>query len=62
MARTKRAVVVWLLVVAAIAAAATSLITDPTGSHLELAPVFVGTALAVVGVRVFRSRSGRPRS
>ena len=55
MAQTKRGVAVWLLVVAAIAAAATSLITDPTGAHLELAPVFVGTALAVVGVRVFLS-------
>jgi len=53
---------VWLLVVAVIAAVATSLITDPTGAHLELAPVFVGTALAVVGVRVFRSRPGRHRS
>jgi hypothetical protein len=61
-AQTKRGVAVWLLVVAAIAAVAASLITDTTGAHLELAPVFVGAALAAAGVRMFRSRSGRRRS
>ena len=49
----------WLLAVAAIAAVAASLITDTTGAHLELAPVFFGAAVAVVTVRVFRTRSGR---
>jgi len=37
------------------------LVTDPTGAHLELAPLFVGAALAVVVVRFFRSRSRRDR-
>ena len=62
MAQTKRGVAVWLLVVAVIAVVTASLITDTTGAHLELAPVFVGAALAAAGVRMFRSRSGRRRS
>ena len=62
MAQTKRGVAAWLLVVVALAAAAASLITDTSGAHLELAPVFVGAAVAVASVRMFRSRSGRHRS
>ena len=52
----------WLLVVAAFAAGAASLISDTSGAHLELAPVFFGAALAVVAVRMFRSRPRRERS
>jgi hypothetical protein len=62
MARTKHGVAGWLLVVAALAVLAASLITDTTGSHLELAPVFVGAAVAVAAVRLFRHRSGRRRT
>jgi len=61
-AQTKRGVAVWLLVVTAIAAGAASLISDPSGAHLELAPVFFGAALAVVTVRMFRSRPRRHRT
>jgi hypothetical protein len=61
-AHTKRGVAAWLLVVAALAAVAASLITDTSGAHLKLAPVFFGAALAVVAVRIFRSRPGRRRS
>ena len=56
---TKHGVAAWLLVVAATAVLAASLITDTTGSHLELAPVFVGAAVAVTAVRMFWHRSGR---
>jgi hypothetical protein len=62
MARTKRGVATWLLVVTAVAVLVASLITDTSGAHLELAPVFVGAALAAAAVRLFRSRSGRRRS
>ena len=62
MTLTKRGVAIWLLVVTVIAAMAAHLITDTSGAHLKLAPVFVGAALAVVAVRIFRSRSGRPGS
>jgi uncharacterized membrane protein (UPF0136 family) len=61
MARTKQGVAVWLLVVTAIAAVAAYLISDTSGAHLKLAPVFVGAALAAAAVRMFRSRSGRHR-
>jgi UPF0716 family protein affecting phage T7 exclusion len=59
MARTKHGVAGWLLVVAALAVLAASFITDTSGAHLELAPVFVGAAVAVAAVRMFRHRSGR---
>jgi hypothetical protein len=62
MSRTKQGVAVWLLVVTATACVAASLITDTSGAHLELAPVFVGAALAVVAIRVCRSRPGRHRA
>ena len=61
MARTKHGVAGWLLVVAALAVLAASFITDTTGSHLQLAPVFVGAAVAAAAVRTFVHRSGRRR-
>ena len=45
--------------VVAMAAAGAVLVTDSTGAHLQLAPVFVGAALALTFVRAFRSRSRR---
>jgi hypothetical protein len=62
MSRTKHVVAAWLLVVAALAVLAASLISDTTGAHLQLAPVFVGAAVAAAAVRMFRSRSGRRRT
>ena len=59
MTSTKQGVATWLLVVAAAALLAASLITDTSGANLELAPVFLGAALALVAVRPFRHRSGR---
>jgi len=50
---------VWLLVVAAVAAGAASLISDTSGAHLELAPVFLGAAIAVAAGRLYRSRPRR---
>jgi uncharacterized membrane protein (UPF0136 family) len=61
-ATTKRGVAAWLLVVGALAAVSAYLVTDTSGAHLKLAPVFVGVALAVATVRMFRSRSRRGRS
>jgi hypothetical protein len=61
MAQTKHAVAVWLLVVTANAAVAAYLISDTSGAHLELAPVFVGAAVAVAAIHVFRSRPRRHR-
>jgi hypothetical protein len=52
-------VAAWLLVVAVLAIGCALLVTDPTGAHLELAPVFVGAALALASVRAFRARSRR---
>jgi hypothetical protein len=60
--RYKRVTAVWLLLPAVGAGVAACLVTDSPGAHLELAPVFVGVALAVATVRTFRSRSRRPRS
>ena len=62
MTSTKQGVATWLLVVAAAALLAASLITDTSGANLELAPVFVGAALALVAVLSFRARSGPRRS
>ena len=61
MARNRHAVTVWLLVVTAIAAVTAYLISDTSGAHLELAPVFVGAAVAVAAIHVFRSRPRRQR-
>ncbi len=61
MARTKRSVTAWLLVVGGFAVMAAYLVSDGSGAHLELAPVFFGVAIAVVFVRIFRARSGRSR-
>jgi len=60
--RNKRVMAVWLLLPAVGAGVAACLVTDSPGAHLELAPVFVGVALAVVSVRTYRSRSRRGRS
>jgi uncharacterized membrane protein YgaE (UPF0421/DUF939 family) len=61
MTRTKQGVATWLFLVAAAALLAASLITDTSGANLELAPVFVGAALALVSVRLFLHRSGSRR-
>ncbi len=61
MASTRSTVTAWLLVVGGLAVMAAYLVSDRSGAHLELAPVFFGVALAVVFVRMFRSRSGRGR-
>ena len=58
-AHTKRGVAVGLLVSAVFAITGALLVTDPTGAHLELAPLFVGVALALASLRAFRSRSRR---
>ena len=47
----------WLLLVGGFATVAACLVTDSSGAHLQLAPVFVGVALAVATVWMFRSRS-----
>jgi hypothetical protein len=60
-ASTKRTVTAWLLVVGGFAVLAAYFVSDSTGAQLELAPVFFGVAIAVVFVRMFRSRSGRWR-
>jgi hypothetical protein len=60
--KSKRVMAVWLLLPAVGAGVAACLVTDSPGAHLELAPVFVGVALAVVTVRTYRSRSRRGRS
>ena len=62
MASTKRTVTAWLLVVGGLAVTSAYMVSDSSGAHLELAPVFFGVALAVAFVRLFRSRSGRGRS
>ena len=54
--RTTHGVATWLLLLAAAAVLAASLITDSSGARLELAPVFVAAALAAVAIRSFRSR------
>jgi len=54
-------VAAWLLVVGALATASAYLVSDSSGAHLELAPLFFGVAMAVVVVRMFRSRSRRGR-
>ena len=61
-ARTKRTMAAWLLVVGGFAVLAAYLIKDGSGANLELAPLFFGVAIAVVSVRTFRSRSRRFRS
>jgi hypothetical protein len=50
-----------LFVVGGLAMISAYLVGDTSGAHLELAPVFIGLAIAVVFVRMFRSRSGRGR-
>jgi len=50
-----------LLVCALAAGIGALLVTDPTGAHLELAPRFVGAALAIAWSRAVRSRSRRNR-
>jgi hypothetical protein len=61
-ANTKRTMAAWLLVVGGFAVVSASLVSDGSGAHLELAPLFFGVALAVVFVRTFRSRSRGGRS
>jgi len=61
LASTKRTVTAWLLVVGGLAVMAAYFMSDSSGAHLELAPLFFGVAMAVVFVRMFRSRSGRHR-
>jgi hypothetical protein len=62
-ALTKRgAIADWLLVVVTMAAAAAYLISDTSGAHLELAPLFVGAAVVVAALRLLRSRPGRHRA
>ena len=61
MALTKRAMTVSVTLVAVLAIGSALLVTDTTGAYLELAPVFVGAALALVLVLAFRSRSRRNR-
>ena len=58
MAWTKREAAAWLLLVGVIAAGSARLVSDSTGAHLELAPLFVGVALAVAVVRLARHRRG----
>jgi hypothetical protein len=60
-ASTKRTMAAWLLVVGGFAVLAAYLVSDSTGAQLELVPVFFGAAIAVVFIRMFRSRSGRWR-
>ena len=54
-------VALWLLLVGALAGAAACLVTDRSGAHLQLAPVFLGVALAVAALWLLRSRSRRGR-
>jgi hypothetical protein len=54
-------VALWLLLFGALAGAAACLVTDSSGAHLQLAPVFLGVALAVAAVWLLRSRSRRGR-
>ncbi len=61
MARTKRTMAAWLLVVGGFAVTTAYLIRDGSGANLELAPLFFGVAIAVVFVRTFRTRSRRFR-
>ncbi|HRD60022.1 MAG TPA: hypothetical protein PLZ93_08935 [Nocardioides sp.] len=61
MAHTKRGMAFGLLVCALAAGIGALLVTDPTGAHLELAPLFVGAALAIAWSRAVRSRSRRNR-
>jgi hypothetical protein len=60
-ARTKGTTTAWLVVVSGVAGVSAHLVTDRSGAHLQLAPVFVGAALAVATVWVSRSRSRRRR-
>jgi Flp pilus assembly protein TadB len=62
LATMKRTVTAWLLVVGGLAVMAAYLVSDGSGAHLELAPLFFGVAMAVVFVRLYRSRSRRSRS
>jgi hypothetical protein len=58
MVSTKRTMAAWLVVVGGLAAVSAYLVQDTSGAHLRLAPLFVGTALVVTCVRLFRSGSG----
>jgi hypothetical protein len=60
-ASSKPTMAAWLLVVGGFAVVSAYLVSDSSGAHLELAPVFFGVAIAVVCVHAFRSRSGRER-
>jgi hypothetical protein len=58
---TKRTTAAWLVVVGGFAGVSAHFVTDHSGAHLQLAPVFVGAALTVATVWVSRSRSRRSR-
>ena len=59
---TKRGMTtVSVAVVGVLAVGCALLVTDPTGAHLELAPLFVGAAVALAFVRASRARSRRRR-
>ena len=61
MTLTKRGLTMSVSAVVVLAIGGALLVTDTTGAHLELAPVFVGAALATLFVRAFRSRSRRDK-
>ena len=61
MASTKRTLTAWLVVVGGFAGVSSYFVSDTSGAHLKLAPVFVGAALTVSTVWVSRSRSRRRR-
>ena len=61
MAVTKRLLAASLCVVAMLAVGSAYFVSDTSGAHLELAPIFVGAAVFVASVWMLRSRSGRGR-
>jgi hypothetical protein len=58
-ARSNGTTAAWLVVVAGVAGVSATFVTDRSGAHLQLAPVFVGAALTVATVWVSRSRRRR---
>jgi hypothetical protein len=58
-ASTKRTLTAWLVGVGGLAGMSSYLLSDTSGAHLKLAPVFVGAALTVTTVWVSRSRRRR---